>query len=147
MIRGTTLVAVLLAAAVTGCSAVGEAPPSGEPRLIELTMVEPFGYDPAVVEVRQGETVHFVVRNPTPIDHEMFIGVEAEQDAHESVHQGGAPDADVEHFGYGIHVVARGTGTLDYTFSELADVLIGCHMPGHFIAGHVATIHVVPSDS
>ena len=147
MVRGASLAAVLLATAVTGCSADGEAPPSGEPRLIELKMVEPFGYDPPVVEVRQGETVHFVVRNPTPIDHEMFIGVEAEQDAHEVVHQGGPPQADVEHFGYGIHVVARGTGTLDYTFSELEDVLIGCHVPGHYVAGHVAAIHVVQADS
>lgn len=147
MVRGAWLTAVVLAAAASGCAAGGGAPASSEPRLIELTMVEPFGYDPPVVEVRQGETVHFVVRNPTPTDHEMFIGVEAEQDAHEAVHQGAAPQADVEHFGYGIHVVARGTGTLDYTFSELADVLIGCHMPGHYAAGHVATIHVLPADS
>jgi uncharacterized cupredoxin-like copper-binding protein len=147
MLRVRWLTVMLLAAAGTGCATQTGGLPSTGPRVVELTMVEPFGYDPPVVEVRQGETVHFVVRNPTPTDHEMFIGVKGEQDAHEAEHQGAPVQADVQHLGYGIHVVARGTGTLDYTFSQLGDVLIGCHLPGHYAAGHVATIHVLPQDS
>ena len=75
MVRGAWVAGVLLIAVmVTGCLADGGSPNASGVRVIELTMVEPFGYDPSVVEVRQGETVHFVVRNPTPIAHEMYIG-------------------------------------------------------------------------
>ena len=109
-------------------------------------MVEPFGYDPSAVEVRQGETVHFVVRNPTPIAREMYIGSELEQGTSEAEHRGASPPAGATHLGYGIYVVARGTRTLDFTFSHPGDILIGCHLPGHYAAGHVATIHVLPSE-
>jgi uncharacterized cupredoxin-like copper-binding protein len=147
MVRGAWVAGVLLIAVmVTGCLADGGSPNASGVRVIELTMVEPFGYDPSVVEVRQGETVHFVVRNPTPIAHEMYIGSELEQGTSEAEHRGASPPAGATHLGYGIYVVARGTGTLDYTFSHSGDILIGCHLPGHYAAGHVATIHVLPSE-
>jgi hypothetical protein len=50
----------------------------------------------------------------------------------------------VTHFGYGIYVPALTDGELDYAFSIDTDLLIGCHLPGHWEEGMVATIDVQP---
>ena len=48
------------------------------------------------------------------------------------------------HFGYGIYLPAFSDGEFDYVFNSDADLLIGCHLPGHWEAGMVATIAVAP---
>lgn len=51
----------------------------------------------------------------------------------------------VDHSGDGqaIEVAPGATGDLTYTFDEPGTLLLGCHEPGHYEAGMVATIVVV----
>ena len=36
------------------------------------------------------------------------------------------------------------SGTLTYTFEEAAEMMVGCHEPGHYEAGMVAPVTVHP---
>ena len=95
--------------------------------------------------VRQGESVRFLISNPDTIGHELFIGTVAEQ-AERRMAAPSIPtdDETATHFGYGIYIPAFSEGELDYAFSSDTDLLIGCHLPGHWEAGMVATIDVQP---
>ena len=90
-------------------------------------MTDHMTFDPARIEVRRGETVRFVVRNVSSLAHEAFIGTEAEQRLHETVHTGlGAGDqTTTSHMGYGINVHAFGTGQLVATFDQAYLYVIG----------------------
>ena len=51
-------------------------------RTIVVTMSDQMRFTPDLVEVRQGETVKFVIRNAGKLLHEMVIGTREELDAH-----------------------------------------------------------------
>lgn len=138
----------MLVATISACSAVGSdiATDRADARVVELTVSADARFTPDRIEVRTGETIRFVIENPTASDHEMFIGPADEQDRHHAQHVGApVPDqAAVPHFGYGKFLPAFGDAVLDYTFSQAGEVLIGCHLPGHYEGGHVATVVVSP---
>ena len=114
----------------------------GEPRTIEIT-IDGYHFVPDHFSVRQGESIQFLISNPDTIGHELFIGTIAEQakrrQAEPSVP---AEEEVVTSFGYGIYIPPLSEGELDYAFSADTDLLIGCHLPGHWEAGMVATIDV-----
>jgi len=119
--------------------------PEGTDRVVELSMAE-MHFIPDTVEVRAGELVAFVVTNPNDIAHELFIGDEADQMAHHGAHAAASsPDqARVQHFGYGIYLAPHGTGVVSYQFDTPGDIMLGCHLPGHWEAGMRATVTVKP---
>jgi uncharacterized cupredoxin-like copper-binding protein len=119
--------------------------PAGTDRVVELTM-QGMHFIPDRVVVKAGELVAFVVTNPNDIPHELFIGTNADQAAHEAMHMAGAASAQaqVSHGGYGLFLPAHGTGVVSYRFDTPGDVLLGCHLPGHWAAGMVATVVVEP---
>jgi uncharacterized cupredoxin-like copper-binding protein len=124
-------------------------PESGEARVVELSVTEDARFTPDRIEVQLGETIRFVLDNPTASNHEMFIGLAEEQDRHHAEHMGVAASdqAAVSHFGYGTFLPAYGDAVIEYTFSQAGEVLIGCHLPGHYEGGHVATVVVSPGSS
>lgn len=129
---------------VAGCTAGGAAPTTGEPRIIDVT-IDGYHFIPDHFTVRRGESVRFLVSNPDRIGHELFIGTIEEQAARRGT--GGATPTEAEgvaHFGYGIYLPALTDGEFDYVFDSETDLLIGCHIPGHWEHGMVATIDVEP---
>jgi uncharacterized cupredoxin-like copper-binding protein len=95
--------------------------------------------------VHRGDSVRFLISNPDRVGHELFIGSIAEQAMRREAAPSTPPDGgSVTHFGYGIYVPALTDGELDYAFSNDTDLLIGCHLPGHWEEGMVATIDVQP---
>jgi uncharacterized cupredoxin-like copper-binding protein len=138
----------MLVAPIGACASAGSdvRPEPGEARVVELSVTEDARFTPDRIEVQLGETIRFVMDNPTASDHEMFIGSAAEQDGHHAEHTGVAAQdqAGVSHFGYGAFLPAFGDAVLEWTFSQAGDVLIGCHLPGHYEGGHVATVVVAP---
>lgn len=134
-------------AACLGGEGVGTASPAPTVRIVELSM-DGMRFSPDRLEVRLHETVRFLVRNPEDIPHEVFIGSEAEQLTHRAAHGSAAPQeqADVPHYGYGAFIPAFGTGQFEYRFDAPGEVMIGCHLPGHWEAGMRALI-VVPNSS
>lgn len=136
------LFALTAALVLSACSAAQ--PGTNEtPREVDLTMTEEGSFEPALIQVRRGEAVRFVVRNVSNEGHEAYIGTEEEQGVHATDHSGfGNDQANVPHTGYGVHVAPFGNGDLTYTFDAVGEWVIGCHYPGHYEAGMRAVIEV-----
>lgn len=119
--------------------------PAGTDRVVELTM-EGMRFIPNKLDVKVGETITFVVTNPNDIPHELFIGDEADQMVHHAAHMAApsAGQATVPHMGYGIYLAAHGTGMVTYHFTTAGEIMLGCHLPGHWEAGMVAKVIVEP---
>jgi len=136
-----TLVGLLTAVA---CSPGGAAPTASpaEPRVIRIELLD-FRLEPAVIDVRLGESVRLLALNRSDLPHELFIGSAAEQDAHHRLHAAAAPDEQDQLEGVnGVYVPARGSAQLTYRFERAGDVMMGCHLLGHFEAGMVGVIHI-----
>lgn len=99
--------------------------------------IEHSAFSPQRLEFRRGETVRFVVVNGDPIDHELIIGDEAVQDAHEKGTEAhhGTKDGEVS-------VPAGEQAETRYTFAEEGTLIFGCHLPGHYGYGMRGVIRV-----
>ena len=116
------------------------------PRVIEITMLDRFAFEPNDITIQAGETVKFVLRNEGVLPHDFTVGDEMDQMHHdEEMAAGGhgGHHADVN----AIMVDAGQTGELVFTFGDPVEWLIGCHVPGHYAAGMKGTISVVASMS
>ncbi len=133
-----------IVAALAGCSAVASAPSAGEPRVIDIT-IDGYHFVPDHFTVRVGESVRFRITNPDTIGHELYLGtIEEQADRRIAGVPTPSEESAVTHFGYGIYLPARSGGEFSYMFSSENDLLIGCHLPGHWEEGMVATIDVEP---
>ena len=94
-------------------------------------------FQPSTFSVDAGTTVTFVVENADPIDHEFILGDRAVQIAHERGTEAYHPPRPGE-----MTVPAGETLSTMYTFTEPGDLIIGCHLPGHYAYGMRAVVHV-----
>jgi uncharacterized cupredoxin-like copper-binding protein len=94
-------------------------------------------FQPATFAFEPGTTVTFVVENADPIDHEFILGDETVQLAHERGTEAFHPPRPGE-----MTVVAGTTSTTTYTFSEPGELILGCHLPGHYAYGMRAVVRV-----
>ena len=135
--------AVALLAVAIGLRVVDDRRTSGD-RVVEVSMDE-FSYSPGSLSVRAGETVRFVFRNDGQTLHEAVIGDASVQDAHERGMQDGASGGhghDAVAVAVAVDVEPGATASLVHRFDHAGEVLIGCHEPGHYRAGMLATIAV-----
>jgi uncharacterized cupredoxin-like copper-binding protein len=138
LLAGTALTALL-----AGCAGTPSEPTRGTvdaPRTIEMTMTDQLRFDPDQITVKAGETVRFVVENPTTLEHDFTIGDEHAQAEHAAEMSHG--HAMMHDDPNAILVPPGETGELVYTFGEPGELLIGCHVGGHYDAGMRATIVV-----
>lgn len=139
-LKTPTVILALAAAALILSACAAAAPDSTSVREVSVTMTDELRFEPGVVTVSTGETVRFVVHNAGDVDHEFLIGDEAAQaefgaemaKGHEGAHVGGA----------GIALGPGESGAFAYTFDQPGELLIGCHEPGHYDGGMVASITV-----
>lgn len=109
-------------------------------RTIELIMSDNMRFTPDRVEVKQGETVKFVVRNKGKMLHEFVIGTRKELDEHAALM---VKFPNMEHDEpYMAHVKPGATGELVWTFNRPGSFDFACLIPGHFQAGMVGKINV-----
>ena len=141
MIRVVMLVAIAgLAVVLAGCSA-GD---TQADRTVSVRMFDDMRYEPERFDVDAGDTVRFEVTNSGEVRHEFFIGTTDEHREHADEMRE-LDHADEAHANPAAVSVEPGeTGTLDYTFDEAGELLVGCHEPGHYEAGMVAPITVHP---
>ena len=145
--RIVRLAALLLMAPLAGCASqtglrgpnallgAGTAGTSGE--TVTLT-VRHSRFLPSTVDVRPGATVRLVVRNLDPIAHELIVGDQGVQDAHEAGTETSHGDRPGE-----VSVPAGATVETTYTFPPRpGTVLLGCHLPGHWAYGMRGTVRV-----
>jgi uncharacterized cupredoxin-like copper-binding protein len=110
-------------------------------RTIEIAMSDDMRFTPSNIEVKQGETVRFVVRNKGKVLHEMVIGDKKTLDEHAALM---AKFPGMEHDEpYMAHVAAGKEASLVWTFNRPGDFDFACLIAGHYQAGMVGKIKVV----
>jgi len=103
-------------------------------------------FEPASLEVRVGETIRFILKNTSALDHDFTLGDGATQKAHraemaEMANEGG----EMQHMDdpNAAYVKAGEAGELTWKFSRAGRLEFDCNVPGHYEAGMAGTISVV----
>ena len=110
-------------------------------RVIDLVTRDDFTYTPDTLSIALGETITFRVTNEGAIAHDFTLGRSDLQDAHDlEMAEMGGMDMEDEHNAFMIE--PGETKELTWHFTEPGEVLIGCHVVGHYAAGMKATINV-----
>lgn len=114
--------------------------PAKATRTINFSMTDAMRFDPSKIEVKQGDTVKFVVKNNGKLMHEMVIGTMADLKEHSELmkkHPGMEHDEP-----YMAHVSPGKTETIVWQFNRPGEFNFACLVAGHFEAGMVGSISV-----
>lgn len=113
-------------------------------RSVEIRMDDQMRFTPSKVDVREGETIRFVVRNAGKTAHEMVLGSDADIREHAQAMQQGAGHGDGHSHGTGaaITLAAGQTGELVVKFDQATTLQMACLIPGHYEAGMRGTVQV-----
>ena len=110
-------------------------------RTVEIKMSDNMRFTPDKLEVKQGETIRFVVKNQGKQLHEMVIGTKKELDEHAALM---VKFPTMEHDEpYMAHVAAGKSQNLIWTFNRLGEFDFACLIAGHYQAGMVGKITVL----
>jgi len=126
-----------VAASVAPSVAPSAAPLSGE---VKVVMDDTMRFAPDPITVKASEEVTFVVTNDGLIVHEFFVGTADEQVEHAAEMAAGGMSHGHDN---ALSLKAGESGSLTMTFADAGSLIIGCHEPGHYDAGMVATLTVV----
>ena len=111
-------------------------------RTVTIRMTDDMRFRPARIEVREGETLRFVVHNAGKVLHEMVIGTGQELQEHAALMK---KFPGMEHDEpYMTHVQPARRGDIVWNFNRPGTFQYACLIPGHFEAGMVGTIVVTP---
>lgn len=117
-----------------------EGDPGKATRTINVDMNDKMRFTPASLEIKQGETVKFVVKNSGRIMHEFVLGTMSELKEHSALMQ---KFPGMEHAEpYMAHVAPGKTETVTWRFTKAGNFNFGCLIPGHFEAGMVGNVAV-----
>jgi len=110
-------------------------------RTVEFKMGDDMRFTPDRLEVRQGETVRFVLRNHGKLMHEFVIGTRKELDEHAALMM---KFPGMEHDEpYMAHVAPGKTGEVIWNFNRPGEFDFACLIAGHYSAGMMGRIKVV----
>lgn len=133
--------------ASTSSSTTITAPQPFDPGAFQVKMGE-FFFTPGALSVPAGTPVTFRVTNPGVIDHELVIGdAHVQEEAEEAMRAGSghAAHGAAGHHGddvSSIYLRPGESGEITATFTKKGELLIGCHIPGHWAAGMRGTLRV-----
>ncbi len=117
-----------------------EGDPKAARRTIHVDMGDNMRYSPASLEIKEGDTVKFIVTNKGKLMHEMVLGTMAQLKAHGEMM---AKHPGMEHEEpWMAHVSPRKNAELVWQFNKPGTFHFGCLLPGHFESGMVGTITV-----
>jgi uncharacterized cupredoxin-like copper-binding protein len=109
-------------------------------RTIEIAMSDDMRFTPSTIEVKQGETLRFVLRNQGKVLHEMVIGTAKALEEHAALMQKfPGMEHDEPHMA---HVASGRKGQLVWKFNRAGEFDFACLIPGHYQAGMVGKIKV-----
>lgn len=112
-------------------------------RTVTISMSDAMRFTPDKLDVKQGETVKFVLRNGGKVLHEMVIGTKKDLEEHAALM---VKFPNMEHEEpYMAHVPAGKTGEIIWTFNKPGDFDFACLVAGHYQAGMTGKIKVVAS--
>ena len=109
-------------------------------RTITVGMSDAMRFSPEKIDVKQGETIRFVIKNSGKIMHEMVIGTRKDLDEHAALM---VKFPGMEHEEpYMAHVGPGKTGQIVWTFNKPGNFDFACLIAGHYQAGMVGKINV-----
>ena len=112
-------------------------------RVIEISANDNFTFDPGEIVVSEGEVITFRVTNDGKIPHDFVLGDVVIQDEHEAEMQDMTDDDSMAHEEPNAFVIDPGeTKEMTWHMTESGEVIMGCHQPGHYVAGMKGTIEV-----
>ena len=114
--------------------------PKKASRTVRLSMTDTMRFNPVHIDVKQGETVKFVVKNDGKLMHEMVIGTMQELKTHAEMmrkHPGMEHDEP-----YMVHVGPGKTEEIVWHFNRPGEFNFGCLVAGHFEAGMIGKVSV-----
>ena len=110
-------------------------------RTVEFKMTDNMRFTPDKLEVKQGDTIKFVLKNDGAVLHEFVLGTKKELDEHAALM---VKFPTMEHSEpYMAHVSPGKTGEIIWTFNRAGDFDFACLIAGHYSAGMVGKIKVV----
>lgn len=110
-------------------------------RTVTFAMSDDMRFTPDLIEVKQGETIRFVVRNGGKVLHEMVLGTKKDLQEHAALM---LRFPGMEHDEpYMAHVAAGKTGEIVWTFNRTGRFDFACLVAGHYQAGMTGTVNVV----
>lgn len=119
-----------------------EGDPRKVSRTVKVDMSDNMRFMPSNLTIKQGETVKFVVKNSGKVMHEMVIGPMKELKEHAEMMK---KHPTMEHDEpYMAHVAPGKSETVVWQFTRAGEFHFGCLVPGHFEAGMVGQIRVLP---
>lgn len=109
-------------------------------RTINVDMTDAMRFTPAGINVKQGETVRFIIKNSGVLKHELVLGTEKELKEHYEVMK---QNPEMEHADPNMVTLAPGkSGEIVWQFTKAGKVDFGCLQPGHYDAGMKGTVKV-----
>lgn len=159
MLLRRSFVSVVALAVAAPASAHGPTPSGGRPsdpskvsRTIEVVATEN-AFSLKALDVRDGETVRFIVRNDGMDPHELTIGTVADHAEHrrqmkamlDQMKKGGHAGhsmADMAHEG-GVWVDPGKTANFVWTFVRTGNLEFACNIPGHYEDGMKGPVRFV----
>ena len=109
-------------------------------RTVAVDMTDGMRFNPASIEVKQGETVRFVVTNSGKLKHELVLGTEKELKEHYEVMK---KNPEMEHADPNMVTLAAGkTGEIVWQFTKAGKLDFACLQPGHYDAGMKGAVTV-----
>lgn len=112
---------------------------TGGTRTIEI-IARDIEFSVSEIDVKQGETVRFIIRNEGELDHDFTIGDADIQATHRAQMQEmmlglGDGHRHMHNAANAVMVAPGATAELLWTFGNDTNVEFGCNIPGHFESG------------
>ncbi|MFN3565068.1 MAG: plastocyanin/azurin family copper-binding protein [Burkholderiaceae bacterium] len=112
-------------------------------RTIHIGAHDTMRYTPSRITIRQGETIRFVVANRGKAFHETVLGTIEELREHaEWMKKHPTMEHDAP---YMVHLPPGRKGEMVWQFTQAGEFYFACLIPGHFEAGMLGSIEVVPT--
>jgi uncharacterized cupredoxin-like copper-binding protein len=118
------------------------ADPKKAKRTVRVEMIDQMRFVPAQITVKRGEIVRFVPVNKGQVLHEMVLGTLDELKKHaELMKKHPGMEHDEPHMA---HVAPGKQAVMGWQFTKAGEFFYGCLIPGHFDAGMIGKVTVVP---
>jgi uncharacterized cupredoxin-like copper-binding protein len=113
-------------------------------REVTIEMTDHMRFTPDQLQVKQGETIRFTVKNSGKMRHEWVIGNEKELVEHAAEMKKMKAGSHKHDMANAISLGAGEQGTLTWTFDKAEPLAMACFEPGHYEAGMKGVIQVTP---
>ena len=118
------------------------ADPKKAKRTVRVDMTDQMRFHPAQITVKRGQIVRFLPVNKGQVLHEMVLGTMDDLKKHaELMRKHPGMEHDEPHMA---HVAPGKSGEMGWQFTKTGEFFYGCLIPGHFEAGMIGKVKVIP---